>query len=208
MFGMRNLLWALAAILLVAGAPGRGGAVEVGHHTVDYLGTVFHADGSATATWAVTENGCEPADPGTKGKGKGCNNMSHFALSDSFCDDADLLWPDGTGGALYWTVTDVPQCGDDTYDCVGTVYKPNLGKSPPDGPGYWLKFSNHTTEPETEQLAVGFTHVFSVTFWDGEAYVYDDESGAPVEYPNHLATAAIKTGKRAPDSNVSPRKPT
>lgn len=186
----------LAALLLVTTAADHAMAVPVGHHTVDYLGSVDNHDGTSTAFWAVTENGCDAGSSSfidtsvggenTNGNGKGggrgggkggtnCNSMSHAAFSDFLCYSSDLVWPDGTGEQLYWTVTDIEECINDTYACEGTVYKPNYGASRPDGPGDWVKFSNHTTEPETKQLSKGKTHVFDITFRDQGDYVHDGQ---------------------------------
>ena len=178
-----------------------GFTVEVDHHTVDYLGKVDNLDGSSTALWAVTENGCAETTTTTvtaqRGKGGGggggggkpekenCNSMSHFAVSDFLCDEADLLWPQV--GLLYTTITDAPGCGT-TYNCLETVYNPGIGRSKPDGPGNWIKYSNHTSEPQTAQLAVGQTHVFGVTFYDDGRYIVGEDA----------VHAAIKSGKKVP----------
>jgi hypothetical protein len=166
-------------------------AEEIGHHTVDYLGTTGNADGSSTAFWAVTENGCAIASSKARGGGGGkppkdnCNSMSHFAVSDFLCDDADLIWP--LHGELFNTVI-VPECNN--YACLQTVYKFNTGKSKPDGPGYWLKYSNHTSDPQTMQLKEGFTHIFTVQFYNGGGY------------SEGKVTAAIKSGKKVPTGSV------
>ena len=167
--------------------------VEIDHHTVDYLGTVNNGDGSSTAFWAVTENGCAVASSRARGGGGGggkppknnCNSMSHFAVSDFLCDDADLVWP--LHGELFHTVI-VPDCAN--YTCLETVYKFNTGRSKPDGPGDWFKYSNHTSDPQTVQLEKGSTHVFTVQFYNGGRY---DEG---------MVTAAIKSGKKVPTGLV------
>ena len=115
--------------------------------------------------------------------GTNCNSMSHAAFSDFLCDPSALVWPDGTGDQLYETIIDEPECLDGQYTCLHTYYKPNYGASKPDGPGDWIKFSNHTSDPETEQLTAGNTHVFAISFYNTG---YD---------PDGEAHAAIKIGK-------------
>lgn len=171
--------------------------VDVGHHTVHYLGTSDNGPIS-TAAWAITENGCadssalsaEPRAAGGNGKGggkgggngggkdgKNCNSMSHAAFADFLCNPSALVWPDSTGEQLYETVTDEQECLNGQYTCLHTYYQPNYGASRPDGPGDWIKFSNHTSDPQTGQLSVGNTHVFAISFYnsgydpDGETHV-------------------------------------
>ncbi len=131
--------------------------------------------------------------------------MSHVAFVDFFCDPSDLLIPNATEGDLYWTTLDQPECTNGTYNCLESVYTTNLGKSPPDGPGSWLKFST-SRDPETVQVAPGFTHIFELTFVDGGAYkVTIGEIPSPV-------CAAFRGGKSlptplqraAPEAGVSP----
>jgi hypothetical protein len=195
---------ACGLVMVLAGA-GSAAAVEIGHHTVRYLGTSFDG-GTATARWAVTENGCDssttsalggPIDINSRraGGGTNCNSMSHIAFADFLCDPADLLSPDAPGTELFWTQIDVPACIGGTLACRETVYQPGYGASRPDGPGDWIKFSTHNTEPKTVQLAKGFTHVFAVAFRDSGQYLYDDPSGAPVKDPRKVTNAAIKVGK-------------
>lgn len=188
-------------------AVGAEDIVEVGHHTVHYLGTTHSVtDDISTASWAITENGCadsstlsaEPRVAGgnEKGNGKGkgggkggtnCNSMSHAAFSDFLCNSADLVWPDATGELLYETVTNEPECDEETgqYECQHTYYQPNYGPSRPDGPGDWIKFSNHTSDPQTEQLSAGSTHIFAISF--------DNFVGE--EYFESEINVAIKIGK-------------
>lgn len=206
----KELGWAIVAMVLVVGSPNDAKATEIGHHTVNYWGTIFNLDGTSTATWAVTENGCDTSssslttafasDNNGKGKGGGkggtnCNSMSHIAFSDFLCDASDLVWPEGTGEELYWTVIDAAECDNVTHFCLETVYQPNYGSSPPDGPGDWIKFSYHRTDPQTVQLEAGYTHVFSLTFWDDGSYEYDDPSGAPRDDPSLVTNAAVKIGR-------------
>ncbi len=108
--------------------------------------------------------------------------MSPVAFADFLCDPLDLLSPNATENDLYWTTLDQPECSNGSYDCLETVYTTNLGKSPPDGPGSWLKFST-SRDPETEQVAPGFTHIFEITFVDGGDYMLGS------------GHAAIKTGR-------------
>lgn len=178
--------------------------VEVGHHTVHYLGTTNNGEISI-ASWAITENGCadssilstEPSVAGGNGKGNGkggggkdgnnCNSMSHAAFKDFLCDPTDLVWPDVTGERLYETVTNEPECDEETgqYECQHTYYQPNYGPSRPDGPGDWIKFSNHTSDPQTEQLTTGNTHIFDISFYNNLGEDYDEGE----------AYVAIKIGK-------------
>jgi len=195
-------LCALAVAVTVVGA-NHAAANTVGHHGVDYLGTMVNADGTSTALWAVTEHGCDgtsvdaPVSSSPQGNGKGngrgggggggkggtnCNSMSHIAFSDFLCDPAHLLWPDGSGAELFWTVMDIVECVDGTYSCLSTVYKPNYGASRPDGAGDWIKYSNNTGgDPPTVQLETSFTHVFAITFVDGGQYVLDATINAAIK---------------------------
>jgi hypothetical protein len=65
-----------------------------------------------------------------------------------------MLWPDGTGTELYWTVDPelVEQCRTKNRLCSQRVYKPNYGRSKPDGPGIWIKYSTYAG---TFQIAAG-----------------------------------------------------
>ena len=205
MLEFKKLGWAIATIVLAVGSPNDAKATDIGHHTVNYWGTTDNLDGTSTATWAVTENGCDTISSslttafsrdnngkekgGRKGGSKGgtnCNSMSHIAFSDFLCRAADLVWPDVTGEELYWTVTDAAGC--DGVFCLETVYQPNYGSSRPDGPGDWIKFSNHTTDPQTVQLEAGYTHVFSITFRDSGSYIIDQQSCTPTEDTSCIAT--------------------
>ena len=212
MLEFKKLGWAIATIVLAVGSPNDAKATDIGHHTVNYWGTISNWDGTSTATWAVTENGCDTSssslttafasDNNGKGKGKGgrkegtnCNSMSHIAFSDFLCDPSDLVWPDGTGEELYWTDIDAAECDSVTHFCLETVYRPNYGSSPPDGPGDWIKFSNHTTDPQTVQLEAGYTHVFSITFEDGGNYIIDQQSCTPTDDTCIVTHAAVKIGR-------------
>jgi hypothetical protein len=193
--GVLMMHWKLVLTIL-SGVLFSGSAfgVEIDHHKVVYLGTADNGDGSSTAFWAVTENGCAIASSRARGRGGGggkppkdnCNSMSHFAVSDFLCDDADLVWP--LHGELFYTVIVLDYCAYST--CLETVYKFNTGRSKPDGPGDWFKYSNHTSDPQTVQLEKDLTHVFTVQFYNGGRY---DEG---------MVTAAIKSGKKVPTGLV------
>ena len=110
------------------------------HYQVDLVSNEDNGDGTNTFTYAIT--GLNPP-----------NALSHWTLGIETCLDS-LVSPTGSS---YTTVTSIPQCGNNPYDCEVSQYSVETGNDST------LNINGIKFQDASPQLTAGKTHVFQIT---------------------------------------------
>ena len=137
----------LLALLIPTAAVLAADTITIGNLRVDLVSHVENADDTDTFTYAVT------AISATQ-------ELSHWSLGIDTCLDFLVSPQEGS----YTTITDITECGDNTYACETANYTVETG-SDPTLEIYGIKF-----EEGSPQLDNPNTHVFEITVSD-VAYV-------------------------------------